>query len=119
METLAKRLRYARERMGLTQSELARRVKLRPQAIQFIEAGHVRRPRSVVEIARVLGVNAEWLLLGEGAVDVAIRETPAGYEGEAALSDEAVAVARLWMALPQGQRVAMKETLVALLKAQS
>ena len=58
-------------------------------------------------------------MLGEGAVDVAIRETPAGYEGEVALSDEAVAVARLWMALPQGQRVAMKETLMALLKTQS
>ncbi|WP_297445043.1 helix-turn-helix transcriptional regulator [Acidiferrobacter sp.] len=119
MDTLAKRLRYARERMGLTQSELARRVKVRPQAIQFIEAGHVRRPRSVVEIARVLGVNAEWLLLGEGEVDVAIREPRAGYEGNVTLSDEAVAVARLWMELPQSQRAAMKEVLVALLKVRS
>ncbi|WP_298134171.1 helix-turn-helix domain-containing protein [Acidiferrobacter sp.] len=119
METLAKRLRYARERMGLTQSELARRVKLRPQAIQFIESGHVRRPRSIVEIARVLGVNAEWLLLGEGAVDIAIRETRARYEGDVALSDEAVAVARLWMELPVAQQIAVKETLVALLKARS
>ncbi len=119
MDTLAKRLRYARERLGLSQSELARRVKLRPQAIQFIEAGHVRRPRSVVEIARALGVNAEWLLLGEGALEVAVHETPERYHGEPALSDEAVAVARLWMELPQGQRLAMKETLAALVKAQS
>lgn len=119
MDTLAKRLRYARERAGLSQSELARRVKIRPQAIQFIEGGHVRRPRSTVEIARVLGVNAEWLLLGEGAVEVAVRESAAPYQGEPALSEEAVAIARLWMELPQSQRLAVKETLLALLKAQS
>ncbi|MHB1511747.1 MAG: helix-turn-helix domain-containing protein [Acidiferrobacter sp.] len=118
MDTLAKRLRYARERVGLSQSELARRVKIRPQAIQFIEGGHVRRPRSMVEIARALGVNAEWLLLGEGAVEVAVREPSEHYRGEPALSDEAVAIARLWMELPQSQRVAVKETLLALLKAQ-
>ena len=89
------------------------------RVVQFIEGGHVRRPRSLVEIAKVLGVNPEWLLLGEGLVDVAVRETQGGYQGEPTLSDEAVAVARLWMELPHSQRVAVKETLLALLKAQA
>ncbi|HUW97426.1 MAG TPA: helix-turn-helix domain-containing protein [Acidiferrobacter sp.] len=117
MDTLAKRLRYARERLGFSQSELARRVKVRPQAIQFIEAGHVRRPRSLVEIARALAVNPEWLLLGEGAVEVGVREQPLAYQHEPSLSEEAVAVARLWMELPRSQRLAIKEALLALLKA--
>lgn len=118
MDTLAKRLRYARERGGLTQSELARRVGLRPQAVQFIEAGHVRRPRSLVELAQVLGVNAGWLLLGRGPVEVGVREETPPYHGVAAtvLSDEAVAVARLWMELPRSQRVALKEALLALVR---
>lgn len=119
MDTLAKRLRYARERAGFSQSELARRVKLRPQAIQFIEAGHVRRPRTLVEIARALAVNPAWLLLGEGAVEVGVREAQSSYQGEPALSEEAVVVARLWMGLPKGQRLALKEVLLALLKTRS
>ncbi len=119
MDTLAKRLRYAREQAGFSQSELARRVKLRPQAIQFIEAGQVRRPRTLVEIAKALAVNPEWLLLGEGSVEVGVREAPPSYQGEPALSEEAVVVARLWMGLPKGQRLALKEVLLALLKARS
>jgi len=119
MNTLAKRLRYARERMGLSQSELARRVGLRPQAIQFIESGHVRRPRSIVEIAKVLAVNPEWLLLGEGPVEVGVQEAHANYHDGVSLTEEAVVVARLWMELPMPQRLAIKETLLALLKVYS
>ena len=116
MDTLAKRLRYARERAGFSQSELARRVKLRPQAIQFIEAGQVRRPRTLVEIAKALAVNPAWLLLGEGSVEVGVREEMPIYQrpADVVLSDEAVAVARLWMELPRSQRMALREVLLAL-----
>lgn len=119
MDTLAKRLRYARERAALSQSELARRVSVRPQAIQFIEAGRVRRPRSLVEIAHTLNVNPEWLLFGRGAVELGVREVSPPYPGtmaESVLSDEAVAIARLWMELPRSQRFALKEVLLALIK---
>ncbi len=120
MDTLAKRLRYARERLGLSQSELARRVGLRPQAIQFIEGGHVRRPRNVFEIAHALEVNPEWLLLGEGPVDpVGLGESRETYRASPALSDEALAVARMWMELPRSQRLALKEVFAALLKARA
>lgn len=119
MNTLAKRLRYARERIGLSQSELARRAGIRPQAVQFIEGGRVRRPGSLVELARALSVQPEWLLLGEGPMEAGVREPLGAYENEAALSAEAVVVARLWMELPLSQRLAIKETLLALLKTQA
>lgn len=114
MNSLAKRLRYAREQAGLSQSGLARRVGIRPQAIQFIEAGEVRRPRNTVEIAMALGVSAEWLLLGKGRMDALhLQETPGRYD-TSGLSAEAIALARAWMALPKGQRVAVRETILSL-----
>lgn len=79
----------------------------------------MRRPRTLVEIARALAVNPAWLLLGEGAVEVGVREAQSSYQGEPALSEEAVVVARLWMGLPKGQRLALKEVLLALLKTRS
>jgi len=61
MDTLAQRLKFARERSGLSQSELARRVGVAPQSIQAIEAGKVRRTRVLKKIAGELDVSAEWL----------------------------------------------------------
>lgn len=61
MSTLADRLRRAREDKGLSQSELARRVGIKAQAIQAIEAGKVQKPRHINEIARALGVDADEL----------------------------------------------------------
>lgn len=119
MNTLAKRLRYARERIGLSQSELARRASVRPQTVQFIEGGRVRRPGSLVELAKALSVRPEWLLLGEGPMEAGMREPSSAYQSEPALSEEAVVVARLWMELPLSQRLAIKETLLALLKSQA
>lgn len=66
MKTLAQRLKYSRERANLSQSELARRVGIKPQAIQFIESGKVYKPRNILEIAQEVGVDAVWLSTGEG-----------------------------------------------------
>jgi transcriptional regulator with XRE-family HTH domain len=116
MNTLAKRLRYAREQAGLSQSSLARQVGIKPQAIQFIEAGNVRRPRNLVEIAAVLGVAPEWLLLGKGRLEgLRVQETSGRYDSTG-LSAEAIALARNWMELPQAQRLAVRETVQSLLK---
>lgn len=117
MDTLAHRLRYARERMGLSQSELARRAGLRPQAIQFIEAGRVQRPRNLLDLAQVLAVNAEWLLFGRGPVEAGVREPQGPYETPSGgLSSEAAAIGRLWMTLPVDQQTAIAEVLRALAK---
>ena len=61
MDTLAERLKFARMRAGLNQSELARRVGLAPQSIQAIESGKVHRTKAMNEIASILEVTPEWL----------------------------------------------------------
>lgn len=60
MDTLAIRLRKARTKKGWSQSELARKVGIKPQAIQAIEAGKVLRPRHIVPISNALGVDPNY-----------------------------------------------------------
>ncbi len=50
------RIRQLREALGLSQSGLARRVGVTPQAIQQLEDGKVRDPRYIVALAETLGV---------------------------------------------------------------
>lgn len=118
MSTLAKRLRYAREQANLSQSALARQVGIKPQAIQFMEAGQVRRPRNLLEIAQVLSVSPEWLLLGKGRMEfLNIEEPQARYDPQGAgvgLSPEALKLAQMWMELPKPQRIAILEMIRSL-----
>lgn len=50
------RIRELREALGLSQSGLARRVGVTPQALQQLEDGKVRDPRYIVALAEILGV---------------------------------------------------------------
>jgi phage repressor protein C with HTH and peptisase S24 domain/DNA-binding XRE family transcriptional regulator len=50
------RIKELREGLGLSQSELARRVGVTPQAVQQLEDGKVRDPRYIVALAEILGV---------------------------------------------------------------
>lgn len=82
MKTFGDRLKKARQAAGLSQSELARRVGVRPQTIQFIEAGGVKKPRYTVEIALQLKVNPEWLANGRGSMrnsGFTLSQRPAHY----------------------------------------
>lgn len=64
---LGERLKWARERAGLSQSELARRVGIKQQSVNAIEKGDkAKRTSYVAELAKELGVNAEWLASGTG-----------------------------------------------------
>jgi len=67
MKSLAERLRNARMQKGLNQSQLARQAGTVPQVIQLIEAGKVLQSKHIFAIADVLGVTAEWLLMGKMA----------------------------------------------------
>lgn len=71
METLADRLIEARERRGWSQLQLGNALepKYTQQAIGRIETGITRRPGRIVEIAKALGCNVDWLLTGEGEPD--------------------------------------------------
>ena len=114
MNSLAKRLRYAREQAGHSQSALARLVGIKPQTIQLIEAGKVARPRHLLDIATALGISAQWLLSGEGRSDWQVRESAPEYDKGHALTPEAHAFARQWMALPKAQRDAVAAMMRAL-----
>jgi transcriptional regulator with XRE-family HTH domain len=63
-ETLGERIRQARIRYGMSQAELARRIGISTQGMNLIEAGKTPDPAAsrVREIARVLGVSADYLL---------------------------------------------------------
>ena len=66
--TLGDRIRQARERVGLSQIELARRIGLSKNAMNSIEAGDADpRASRIVAIAQELGVSTDALLLGAPA----------------------------------------------------
>lgn len=66
MDTLADRLNKALAHANKSQTDLARAIKVSPQAIQFICAGNTKRTRYSASIAKALGVNADWLENGVG-----------------------------------------------------
>lgn len=66
MDTLSERLNYALEATGISQSKLARRIGVKPQAIQAICSGRVRKSGYTAQMANVLGVSPEWLANGIG-----------------------------------------------------
>lgn len=62
--TLGDRIRHARVTYGMSQAELARRIKISTQGMNLIEAGTTADPGAsrVRDIARVLKVRADYLL---------------------------------------------------------
>lgn len=52
---------------GMSQSDLARAVGVKPQSIQAIEGGKAKGSKHVVAIARILGVSSDYLQTGWGA----------------------------------------------------
>lgn len=70
MSTLGKRIAQKREQSGLSQSELARRLGLSPQAIQKWESEvSVPRGRRLDEIASALSTSVGFLVTGEAAAE--------------------------------------------------
>ena len=78
METYADRLKHAIGLSGMTQSELARRVGIHAQAVQYVCSGRGQRAGYTVEFARALGVSAEWLATGEGPMLADTTTAPPG-----------------------------------------
>nr|CDQ33422.1 transcriptional repressor DicA [Virgibacillus halodenitrificans] len=83
--TFGRRLREAREAAGLNQTELAKRLQVTPQSVQLWEsegeAATTPRSKRITQIASVLQVQEEWLLLGKEYGDTPVvprwvREVP-------------------------------------------
>ncbi|WP_063656472.1 XRE family transcriptional regulator [Candidatus Arsenophonus triatominarum] len=62
--TLAQRLRQARKSAGLSQKELGAAVSVSQAAIQKLESGKALNSTKLINIAKILNVNPEWLSLG-------------------------------------------------------
>lgn len=88
MRDIGLRLRHARKLRKLTQVELAQKAGVKQASISDLERGESKSFRGVtlVGIARVLNVRAEWLSQGKGPMER--RDVP--------LSEQAVAVAQAW-----------------------
>lgn len=61
---LGARVRYYRERLGLSQDELAMRVGAAQQTIQSLESGKIKKSTFLPHIAKELGVDVDHLLFG-------------------------------------------------------
>ncbi|SQI42349.1 Uncharacterized HTH-type transcriptional regulator HI_1476 [Leminorella richardii] len=70
MQTLAERVAWRREQLGLSQKTLAEKIQVSQQSINKIESGQTRAPRSIDKLAEALDVTPQWLMFGEGQVRI-------------------------------------------------
>lgn len=66
MTSLAERLKTARKTAGLTQNQIAETVGISQPTYQALESGKVKKTSYMIEIAKVLRVNSNWLATGQG-----------------------------------------------------
>lgn len=66
VNSLAERMKYARDQRGLTQPSLAKLAGVSQGTIGNLEAGLRKMPRDIVALADALHVRAQWLATGEG-----------------------------------------------------
>lgn len=85
MDTLAKRLTWAREQKGLTQSALAKQSGVTQSTIGNLESGIRSTARRIIDIAAALDVSPNWLANGQGEpkegdqVRLEVREPAVAY----------------------------------------
>lgn len=105
MNTLAKRLIWARTQKEISQQELADKAGVAQSTIGSLESGARRSARKIVVIANVLGVDALWLAEGKGKPkdDIAFPD-----DGESASPINAALLQRptRWSGLPDGPALA-------------
>lgn len=93
MDTLARRLRFAREQKGLRQEDLAGMAGVSQQTIQQIEAGVIMRPKKIGKIAKAVGRSPAWLQFGTEEIET--------------LDKEAITLAQAFMQLDEAEKKAM------------
>lgn len=64
METISQRLKKARRDESVS-GAISKKVGMRQQSLQAIEAGATKRPRYLFELATALHCDPKWLLYGE------------------------------------------------------
>ena len=67
--TLSTRLTFALAEKGVTQTELARKIGIKKQTIQYLCASGTNRSKFSYDIAHALDINVDWLITGTGAMN--------------------------------------------------
>lgn len=66
LETLSDRLLHALNALNITQAHLARKINVKPQAINYLCKNKTKKSQLTYDIAEALGINGEWLAHGVG-----------------------------------------------------
>ena len=122
IEQIGQRLRIARERLGLTQNEVARRTDIRENSIGRFERGDmVPKTVSVLSLCEALLITPQWLLTGEEVGSDRALPPPQGLSeylasGEAAslTLDERAALTEMGHAIQRAKLVPTPYTYAAL-----
>lgn len=65
MMEVGRRIAECRQRLGLTQEELAEKGDLTPQFVSYVELGkRAMRPENLLKLSEALGVSTDYLLTG-------------------------------------------------------
>jgi transcriptional regulator with XRE-family HTH domain len=100
MDTLAKRMRAERTRLGMSQAELAKRASCGQSLIGNLESGQLTSAK-IPRIAAVFGVSAVWLAEGTGARETQKKEAPASREPDATYDANAKRLLAAFFELPE------------------
>lgn len=65
-KNLSERLRYALKTLEVSQSELAKRLSIKPQMIQYLCASNSVKSKFTFDIAEALEIDVSWLATGKG-----------------------------------------------------
>lgn len=69
MSTFSNRLKKALSDAGMSQSELARKIGIKPQSVQYLCAGKAQGTTHAVAIATVLNISPSWLQSGNEQIN--------------------------------------------------
>lgn len=67
-DNLSTRLKYALSKLGVSQTELARRINVKPQVIQYLCSSKSHKSKFSSEIAEALNIDFSWLATGRGDI---------------------------------------------------
>lgn len=66
-ETLSDRLKFALKILGVSQTDLAKQIRVKPQIIQYICSSGAEKSKFTFDIAEALNIDVLWLATGKGA----------------------------------------------------
>jgi transcriptional regulator with XRE-family HTH domain len=63
---LSHRIRFALKVLGVSQTDLAKKINVKPQIIQYLCAGNSEKSKFTFNIAEALNIDVGWLAIGKG-----------------------------------------------------